>query len=248
MTTEEETGIVQANVAEFGSKNLSPDTLEDSLKEGKKEEEEVISAAPLRSLDRIRDAILGLLEKNMSDTAKFYTESCTYLPLIVKASFAKKSNSTSSFRILLNYTKDTNRDFLKKYLVHEWGNSVIDTNYLDIFEKNKSRSNEELYLALFPELRNIPIINTEVGMIDNPYLFLLRAHVQRRAFYAGILEEAEKEKMLEIKSAQNGWTDTITHAAQVLTTNRILKYAKKVGEKNVVQYIEEIPEIIKPIQ
>jgi len=33
MTSDEENGIVQANVAEFGNKSISPDTLEDNLKE-----------------------------------------------------------------------------------------------------------------------------------------------------------------------------------------------------------------------
>ncbi len=242
----EETGIVQADIAEFDTNTAKPDTIDDILKE--KDEKEVISIAPLKPLSKIRDAFIGLLEKNSEQVGKFYMDTCAYLPVIVNASFSKINNPGTSFRMLLQYTEDTNRDFLKKYLVQEFGDSITDTDYLDIFEKYKNNANKELYLALFPELQTFPIMNREIIMTENPYLFVLRAHVQRRAFYAGVLEQAEKEKLLEIRPLENASINTVTNAAKLLTTKRILQYAKKVGEKNVLQYLEEIPKITAKIQ
>ncbi len=260
MTTDEETGIVQANVAEFEETALAADTvnspvqgeLDTSNKNTEKDKKHS------ENLYAITNAVIyqqsGFIEDTIPDKQKLL-KSLALLKNFIPQNFYLKLKQGQDFNERIEYVHP-------KMISLEDAKLLFQTQFSDTYEfllKTDFGKAYELTFESreegidFSKIKNIPEIRilfshmnqTPLGTA-NPYLYLLTRPVRERAFLSGVIkkiDDRDKDKIYIDRNSVHASFDPVRNFYSSITLTDLVSYAKDVDEKNIAQYIRAIKEL-----
>ena len=104
----------------------------------------------------------------------------------------------------------------------------------------------KMICELFPEMNYLSeklINHHRPSIYTNPYQLLLQSDPDYRTVLAGVMMQAESENLFKIVSNQKGDHTLLMTARGILTSERIIQYAEKIGEKNVIPYLRGVTKV-----
>ncbi len=246
--TDEETGIVQADIAEFEDNTQTPDRIEQITADGKLTTNTQVSFSqdPLR---KVQDAIVqNITITGRSELAKEAEKLGGLLPKLLSLSFHYEND-----KALLTYSFPQNisvNDAL--YAINAQYGELTD--YLletDLFvnmglKKGSSDLIPIQYFQHIPELQFFfsNITNGIFNLTLNPYLYVLIKPSEVRSFLAGVIDLAEPELYNNKNFSETTKTMlNISQLYQKISLRHIAQYGKNKGITQIEKYLYHIKDL-----
>ncbi len=249
MTSEEENGIVQANVAEFGQTTRSADVIEQKNADGK-----VLPNSQNTSLrdplQKVHDAIIDNLDH--SGFSELATEAKKLEGILPNIFLLKAEHHNDKLKIRYILPTTISKEYTMLAIKAQYGDL---TDYLletDLFQNiglTKSATDIKVVeLRIIPELESFfsKIRDTLFTPTLNPYLYVLAKPYEVHSFLAGVIDFAESEIYDASTFSENADANShISGLYKKISLRHIAEYGKNKGVKTIARYVDEFRSLAK---
>ncbi len=250
MTSDEETGIVQADIAEFEETSLVADTVDSPLQDTSKHMGENTNDELNKNLQHITDAVIYQQVGSIGDNVinkKEIVQGLALLENFIPRNFdlKLKRGNDSRERIEYIHPKDISLQDAKILLKNRFSDThefLLETDFGKAYDLNFSDNQIRLDFNKIKSIPEIGIIfsymnGTSIGT-TNPYLYLFTRPFEERAFLAGVINK--KGKLKSDMNLKNDTLDSVRNFYNSISLTDVVSYAKEIRKKNIAEYIVAI--------
>ncbi len=244
MTSDEETGIVQADIAEFENDTLAADSIETSASSLTNAKGKNFASLPIELLAKIKNALYQTAQKNAFPYASLINNLPNYAMLLIHAKIYDPEQSNINYRMKLKISENTTGSVLLEIIESTSKNEIRQTDLFEILNTPDILPVKTIK-EIFPEIDYLSLYlsKNNFELYDTPYIFLLQADPDYRTFFAGVMVQARIDNSFAFDPQRKGNEYTFQAVRNVLTSERILAYANKIGEKKVLPYLQAVSEV-----